>query len=301
VGKALPVGLSVVLVGVAWGAMYALYPVGLARSGPVWLAALRFWCFFAGAAVVALVTKAPVRPRGARDLVAIASYAGLNVVAHNVLLMAGTHHVPVAAVGIATGLNPLLTLLLARVALPGARLTGPAVAGIGCGIAGVAVLALQGGAHGGAVPLAWALVVLGAVLAWATGSVALKASGSTLSPLGIALWGALAGAVVLQALAFAEPAPRIDPAYLGVVGFAGLVGGLAAFLLWGAVVREHGPQRANLASFVSPVAASLAAWVLLGQPLGWVHLAAYVLVALGLALSLRPAVAAAPVAPVAAE
>lgn len=286
--------LEVLFVGVAWGSMYALYPVGLGRSGPVWLAALRFDCFFVGAAAVALWRRTDLALRGPRDWAAVLAYGGLNVVLHNLGLMAGSGHVPVAIVAMATGLNPLLTVLLSRIALPGVRLAPAALLGIATAFAGVALLAVLGGHGGGSVPLGWALVVLGGVLAWSSGSVAMKASRSALPPLAIAVWGSLLGAAVLQPMAFAlEPMPRVDAAYLGVVAFSGLGGGLAAFLVWGAIVRDHGPQRANLASYVSPVAASLAAWALLGQELRPVHAAAYLLVAAGLTLTLRPARAAA--------
>jgi drug/metabolite transporter (DMT)-like permease len=297
--------LAVVLVGLAWGAMYALYPVGLQRSGPVWLAALRFDAFFLGALAVALARRRDFLPRRGRDWAAVATYAALNVVLHNVALMAGSKHVPVAAVGITTGLNPLLTVLLSRLVLPDARIPPAALLGLAAGLAGVGLLAAQGGSGGGAVDPAWALVVLGGVLAWSAGSVGLKATRSELSPLGLAVWGALLGAVALHGIAFAvhEPPPRVDAPYAGTVLFAGLVGGLAAFLLWGGIVRDHGPQKANLASYVSPVAASLTAWAVLGQPLRWAHLAAYALVAVGLTLALRATAreAAVPEAPVAAE
>ena len=280
---------AVLLVGVAWGVMYALYPVGLARSGPVWLAALRFDAFLLGALAVAVVRRMPLRPQGLRDWAAIGAYAGLNVILHNLALMAGSAHVPVAIVAICTGLNPLITLVLARLVLPGMHIPRLAWAGIAAGFAGVALLAADRGLGGAAVDGLWVAVALLGVLAWAAGSVAMKAAGSTLPPLALAVWGALVGAVVLQGTALAvEPFPAIDAPYLGTVAFAGLVGGLAAFLLWGGIVRDFGPQRANLASYVSPVAASLTAWVLLDQPLRLVHGAAYALVALGLTLSLLP-------------
>ncbi len=292
------VTLAVVLVGAAWGVMYALYPIGLARSGPAWLAALRFDAFLLGALAVAAWRKVPLRPRGRADWLAILAYAGLNVVAHNLLLMAGTGHAPVALVAMATGLNPLLTLLLSRAFLPGVRLGWRAFAGLAAGFAGVGLLAFAGGHGGGATTSpAWALVVLGGVASWSAGSVALKRAGSTLPPLALAVWGALLGAAALSLAAVAtEPAPAVDWPYLGAVAFAGLVGGLAAFLAWGAVVRDHGPARANLASYVSPVAASLTAWVLLGQSLRPIHAVAYALVAAGLSLSLwsPPARATAP-------
>jgi drug/metabolite transporter (DMT)-like permease len=277
---------EVAAVGVAWGVMYALYPIGLARSGPLWLAALRFWAFLAGALLFALAKRIPLLPTSNRDRAAIAAYAAFNVVLHNVGLMAGTRHVPVAIVSIATGLNPLLTLLLARMLLPGVRIPPLATLGILAGLAGVALLGWHGGTGGASIPWGWALVVVGGVLAWSLGSVALKAAGSTMHPVALAVWASLLGATVLQAGALAlEPAPRIDLPYVGTVLFAGLVGGLAAFALWTTIVREHGPQRANLASYVSPVAASLTAWALLGQPLRPIHAVAYVLVALGLSLS----------------
>ncbi|MEK6975653.1 MAG: DMT family transporter [Candidatus Thermoplasmatota archaeon] len=286
---------EVAFVGAAWGVMYALYPVGLARSGPVWLAAMRFMAFLAGALLVALARRVPLRPQGRADWLAILTYAGLNVALHNVLLMAGSHHAPVAFVAMATGLNPLLTLLLARLFLPGVRLAPRTLLGVAVGFSGVALLAWQGGADGAHVAWPWALVVLGGVLAWSSGSVALKATGSRLPPLVLAVWGALLGTVVLTLGAAAvEPLPRIDAPLLGAVAFAGLGGGLAAFVVWGAIVRDHGPQRANLASYVSPVAASLTAWLLLDQAVRFVHAAAYVLVAAGLTLSLRPADAPTP-------
>jgi drug/metabolite transporter (DMT)-like permease len=284
----LRLAVSLLLVGVAWGVMYALYPIGLDASGPVALAAWRFVAFFVGAVLASFLLRAPLRrPRSGRDWAGIASYAGFNVVLHNLGMMAGAGHVPVALVGLATGLNPLLTLALARVALPGTRVTRIAIVGLLVSLAGVGLLALRGGVEGGALPWFWILVVLGGVAAWAAGSVALKVARPGLPALSLAAWSSLAGAAVLLPVSLAlEPSPRIDASYVLVVAFSGLVGGLGAFLIWNQVVHRFGPHRANLSSYVSPVAASFAAWVLLDQAVGWVHLASYGLVALGLTLAL---------------
>lgn len=281
------VATAVLLVGAAWGVMYALYPVGLQRSGPFWLAALRFDAFVLGVLVVALLARVRLRaPASARDWSAVAAYAGLNVVLHNVALMAGSQHVPVAFVAMTTGLSPLVTILLGRMFLGRTRLTPAALLGFVAGFAGVALLALQGGADGGSVPWMWAIVVFGGVVAWSAGSVALKAAASDLPPLSLALWSSLLGALALQTGALVlEPLPRFDLPYVGTVAFAGLIGGLGAFLLWNGVVREFGPHRANLASYVSPVAASITAWIVVDQALRPVHAVAYALVAFGLTLA----------------
>lgn len=295
-------GLDVVVVGALWGVMYALYPLGLRHASPAWLAAARFLVFFVGALAAALVLRVPLRVRSARDWWAILAYAAFNVVLHNLGLMAATQRLPVAAVSLLTALNPVLTLLLVRATVPGTRASPTTWTGLALGLAGLAVLDLRGGAAGARLP--WdglALALLG-VGAWAVGSVAVKAADATLPPLALCTWAALIGYVTLQATALVTaPVPPVDSGLVVAASFAGLGGGLAAFLVWIRIVRRDGPQRANLATYVSPVVASLAAIPLAQQGITWVHGVAYVLVALGLTVALRGTRGTTPVAPAAAE
>lgn len=274
-------------VGLVWGITYALYPVGLRDAGPLWLAALRFDVFCVGALAACWAADGGVRaPRTLRDFAAVATYAGLNVVLHNLAIMGSAGHVPVAVVGILAGLTPILTAALAPLALPNSRPSARLVLGLAAGFGGVAVLTF---ARPGPVDLAlsaWTLVAFAGFLAWALGTVLLKAADSRLPSLSIGFWGALLAVGILQPLAFAaEPMPRFTPSLGLVVLFVGLVGGIGGFLGWMRLVRRLGPAHASLASLVSPAVASLSAAVLLGQPLGWAHLAAYLLVGAGLVAS----------------
>lgn len=280
----------VALTGTAWGLTYALYPVGLALAGPLWLSALRFDAFALGALAALLLVEGRVPvPRGARDWAAVAAYGGLCVVLHNLGVVGGSAHVPVALVGLLAGTSPLLTAGLQAAVLPQLRLTPRLVASFAVGFVAVALLA---GARGGVPSLdlsPWTVAVFLAFLSWAVGAVAIKRSGSTLPPLALGFWGALASVPVLHALAAVagEAVPEPSLRLAGVVLFTGLVGGVGGFLLWLRVVRSHGPAHASLASFVSPAVASLAGIVLLDQPLGPLHAVAYALLGASLWLAFR--------------
>lgn len=276
-------------VGLVWGLTYALYPVGLRSVGPLWLAALRFDTFCAGAFVACWAVDGGVRiPATWRDAAAIATYAGLNIVLHNLATIGGSAHVPVAVLGILAGLTPLLTAALSPLVLPQARPSLRLVAGLLAGFGGVAVLTLARPGPLDVTVSAWTFVVFLGFLAWALGSVLVKAAASPMPSLSVGFWAALVAVAILQPLALGlEPAPRVSLPLAGVVLFIALVGGIGGFLGWMRLVRGFGPAHASLASLVSPAVASVAAAALLGQPLGWAHLVAYVLVGLGLVAAVR--------------
>ena len=277
----------VVFIGTAWGLTYALYPVGLREAGPLWLAALRFDAFCLGAFAACWVVDKGVRaPTTARDFAAIATYAGLNITLHNLATIGGSAHVPVAVVGIMAGLTPLLTAGLAPMLLPDQRPGKRLLLGLLVGFLGIVVLMLSRGGSGTQFS-AWTFIVFAGFVAWALGSVLVKASHSTLPSLSIGFWASLASIAVLQPLALTETAPVPSLTLAGTVLFIGLVGGVGGFVAWMRLVRRYGPAQASLPSFVSPAIASLAAVFFVGQPLGWGHLLAYILVAGGLGLAAR--------------
>jgi drug/metabolite transporter (DMT)-like permease len=278
----------ILLVGCLWGVLYSFYAIGLARAGPWWLAALRFDAFCVAALVACLATGQRVRAPATRgEWGAVVAYGVLNVALHNLGMMIGAQYVPVAVVGIAAGVNPILTVALARVFHPGTPWSRTLGVALLSGFAGVGVLAFaKGDGTFGLDP--WALVVVAGVAAWSLGSVIIKSTGASLPMLLVAFWGSAVGVLVLQPAAFVlEPTPRMDWTLAGVIVYLSVFGGLLAFLIWMRVVRRYGATQANLVSFFSPVATSIAGFLLLGQPIGYVHLVAYLLIALGLFLAVR--------------
>ncbi len=278
----------ILLVGALWGVLYSLYPIGLARAGPWWLAALRFDAFCIVALVACLAMRQPLRaPNTQGEWMAVLAYGVLNVVLHNLGMMIGAQYVPVAVIGIAAGMNPILTVVISRLFHPGTPWTRTLALALLSGLAGVSVLAVaKGNGSFGVDP--WALLVVAGVAAWSLGSVVIKSTGGTLPMLLVAFWGSAVGVLILQPAAiFLEPTPRLDWALAGVIVYLAVFGGLIAFLLWMRVVRRYGASQANLVSFFSPVATSVAGFLILDQAIGYVHLGAYLLIAFGLFLAVR--------------
>lgn len=181
---------------------------------------------------------------------------------------------------------PVFLSLLAPVFLPESRSRVALAALVPAG-AGIAVIALagEGGKH--ARPLAVA-AGLGAAITYAALVIATKRLTMRLPPATIAFWSYLVAASLLAP--FLLTAPRVLPesgldalylACLGVV-FTGLSGFVYISLL-----RRVTAQAIGVLAFLEPVSATLLAWAILGQALGWqVAVGGALVVAAGLAIVL---------------
>lgn len=276
----------VLIIAAAWGLMYSSYKVGLERSGPLWLASLRFEAFALAALVASLFVRGALRvPSTGRDWAAVLAYAGLNVVLHNLGTIGGAGHVSVAVIGVLAGTTPLLTAGFAWVLPPRSRFGPWTLGGLLLGFVGVAFLAAQRNAGGDWAISFWAIVVLLGFAAWALGTVLIRWADSALHGLSIGFWGSLSALLVLQPAALVlEPLPRFDAVLVAIAAFAGAVGGVLAFLLWLGLVRKHGARNANLVSYVSPIATTLSGILFLDEPFSPVALLAYAFIAAGLGL-----------------
>jgi DME family drug/metabolite transporter len=133
---------------------------------------------------------------------------------------------------------------------------------------GLVVIALAG--DGGARPEAVAIAFgLGAALTYALLIVGVKSITADVSPFVLAFWQYV---VVSAALApFLLGAERVVPsgdewAAVLVLGLV-LTGGMGALYVWN--LRHVTAQAAGLLAYLEPVSASLLAWAILDQTLGW--------------------------------
>ncbi len=194
--------------------------------------------------------------------------------------------------GLAALLNaptPILTAIVAHLAIRDERLTRRTVAGVLCGFAGVAVLigpAVLGGL--GASNLLAELACLVASLAYAFGGVlARRIRGVT--PLQFAT-GQLSGAVavMLPLAAFGDrfwSLPPLPPSgWASLLGIA-LLSTALAYLLYFRILASSGATRAALVTFLVPVSALLLGLVFLGEPIAPRDGPAILLVAAGLAIT----------------
>ncbi len=265
--RALGMGLVFSLM---WSSAFATARIIVADAPPLAALALRF-------AISGLLAVAVARALGAewrldkaqwRSVVAFgllqnAAYLGLNFVA--------MQWVEASLAVIIAASMPLMVAALSW-ALRGERLPPLGLAGLAAGFAGVALI-MGTRLTGGADPLGVALCFLGA-LALAVATMTLRsASGSEGGLAGLLMvvgLQMLAGSVALAALSLpfetleVNPTPELALAFV----YQLFIPGLAATLIWFALVRRIGATRAATFHFLNPFFGTLIAALLLGESLG---------------------------------
>ena len=279
-----------VSLGAVWGSAFiAIRYVLNEGASPFFFVLVRMLSQAAVMAAVALVAKErwPVR----RDAWISAVLGGAFVMGgYQVLLFWGEQFTSGGLAGVLVAGSPLFTAVLALFLLRQEAFGRLGSLGLAAGFAGVALLFEPELVNGGSSSLEGLAAILGAALAFALGSILLR----KWRPGGESYWGAsiefAAGGVFALPFVFAfEPRPAfplgpgslIATAYL--VGAAGVLGFVIYFHLHGHI----GPGRANLVSFVSPVAALVTGVLILGEAYAAVQIGGFLLIVLGLYLVQR--------------
>jgi drug/metabolite transporter (DMT)-like permease len=198
---------------------------------------------------------------------------------------------------------PLWTALISR--LRGTeRLARRQLAGLGCALAGIAlVLGGQGfDAANGAEQLTGNLLMLGAAFTGAAGTVLTKRAVASQSPLVVTAYGMLGGASVLLPFALVELAranhlPAVTQDNIALVLFLGIIGGAIGYSL-----ATYGLSRLDASAVaiyinLNPLTAVLLGALLLDERIGIEFLMGAAVVIAGLLLFNWPAARKAPQAP----
>ncbi|OYT93064.1 MAG: EamA family transporter [Burkholderiales bacterium PBB3] len=124
--------------------------------------------------------------------------------------------------------------------------------------------------------------ILAAMVAWALYALLQKLWPSTLSPTARLAAICMGGVVVLLPCAVWEWQQPSTPALgwqaLGLVTAAALAPGLAAYWLYGWAQKILGASRVAVTLYLGPLYAAVAAFAVLGEPLGWHHVAGAALI-----------------------
>lgn len=283
-------GLLLLLGGV-WGAGFFFIAVGLRDLSPFLLGALRF-----DVSAFVLLAYAMARsprawyPTGRRQWAIVTVVSILNILAYNALLNWGQQFTTAGVAAVIVGLNPVLTTVFSRGLLPDERVGLAGVAGLALGLGGIVVLAtLKPGSLLDARGLG-ELAIVGAIAAWALGSVLVKRSRHGLKVVAFTAWQSLLGAGLLHvgALAF-EGGGRMELTWTGATAvlYLALFSGGFGFALYYFLLDRIGPIRVNVVSYLAPVAANLLGIWVLHDPFEWRALAAFALIAVGFYLVTR--------------
>ena len=192
------------------------------------------------------------------------------------------HGLPAGLTGLVTGLQPLLTAMLAMPLL-GERLFARQWTGIAVGMLGMAMIVAPKVGSVEGVPLPALAVALGATLSLAFGTVWQKYSRPQ-TDLRVNAAMQFVGALLLTApVAWLTESHRFEPsaALLGALAWAVLglsVGGIAIMLT---LLKRGAASRVAPLLYLAPPVAALMAWALFGEALTGLQLAGMVLAVAG--------------------
>ncbi len=243
---------------VLWGGSYLLIEIA-ERGGmtALWVAWLRV--VIAAVVLVALAAgSGPARPtlrtlRGRWR--GIVGYAVIEVSLPFPLIAAGEVHVASSLTAIIIAAVPLFGALLAMRFDREERPTRTRAAGLGLGFAGVIVLVGLDFAGSTAELIGAGAIVL-AAFGYACGPLVVKHALAGLDPRAMMGSSLAVAAVILTPPALLEPPrARVDVGAIVCVVALGLVCTAAAFVIFAVLIREAGPSRATVITYVNPVVA----------------------------------------------
>jgi drug/metabolite transporter (DMT)-like permease len=239
---------------VLWGGSYLLIEIA-ERGGmsAMWVAWLRV--LIAAVVLMALAARAGTLRTLRGRWRGIVGYAVIEVSLPFPLIAAGEVHVASSLTAILIASVPLFGALLALRFDHEERPTRTRAAGLGLGFAGVVVL-LGLDVAGSVAELIGAGAIVLAALGYAIGPLIVKHALAGLDPramMGSSL--ALAAVVLTPAALLDRPAGHVDSGAIVCVVTLGVVCTAAAFVIFAVLIREAGPGRATVITYVNPVVA----------------------------------------------
>ncbi|HLI59113.1 MAG TPA: DMT family transporter [Solirubrobacteraceae bacterium] len=239
---------------VLWGGSYLLIEIA-ERGGmsALWVAWLRV--VIAAVVLMALAARAGTLGALRGRWRGIAGYAVIEVSLPFPLIALGEVHVASSLTAIIIAAVPLFAALLALRFDHDERPTPTRAAGLALGFAGVIVLVGLDVAGSSAELVGAGAIVLAAV-GYAAGPLLVKHALAGLDPramMGSSL--ALAALILTPPALLDPPAGRVDAGAIACVVALGLVCTAAAFVIFAVLIREAGPSRATVITYVNPVVA----------------------------------------------
>ncbi|EGJ51901.1 DMT family transporter [Desulfocurvibacter africanus] len=259
---------------------------------PATLAFLRWGTAFAALLPLAAIPAWRERRVIRRHFIFLLITALLGVTLFNTLIYLAARSTSALNLALISTTSPMFMLLLARMFL-GEAVTPARLAGMAAAVCGVALLVTRGELSRLA-SLQFAagdLLMLSAAVLFAAYSILVRRkprelgqASFLLSTFGLGVL-CLAPWAAWEVLRSGLPSP--EPHIIGAVLYIGLGASLAAFFLWNKAVAAIGPSRAGIIYYSLPAFSGLEAFLLLGEPVGWAHLASGLLILGGILVATR--------------
>lgn len=283
-----------------WGSAYIFIRVGLvAGAPPLVFAAVRYLISALIFAAIAAAAREPFpAPRAA---LASAALGGTFLIGlYGGLLYSGEQFTTGGYASVLSESAPILTVVFAYAVLPNERLTARSLVGIGVGFAGTVVLVapeLFGGSVG-----SWPgpLLILGAFLCTAVGSVLLRRYGGGrqgLWQLGIQFSvGTLVLLLAIRILGSPRSLPATNVVY-GALAALVIFSSIMGYFVYFTLLHRVGPIRANAVAYLLPLVGVGLGSGLYGEPVTLWEVAGFLIVIAGITLVLQSSARAPPPSP----
>jgi drug/metabolite transporter (DMT)-like permease len=284
--------IKLVFLSAIWGGSFIFLRIAVPEVGPLLTAILR--TALAGSALLAFALITGVKMEWRRNIKPFAVVGLLAGVLPFTFFSFAALHLPVAHSAVLNATAPLFGALFSVVWL-GERLTPRKLAGLGLGIAGVAILVGASAVRLTAPAVMAVVACLIASASYALSSIVVTRTGRPdgIHPIAMACGSlVLGGSAMLPIAPFALPDAMPSAFALACVAAMALLSSGLAQALFIPLIIKVGPTRAMTASFLIPLFSMLWGAIFLNEPIGPSTLAggAVVLAAMGLVLS-RPEVA----------
>ncbi len=277
---------------VIWGVAFLFVHTGLDAFSPVLYAALRFDIAGPLLLVVAFALKrGPLLPKGRAQWSVIAWTAVLNILGYHVLLYWGQLHTFEAIASVIVGLNPILTTVFSRVALPDERLGWMGLAGLAVGLGGIAVLAVLKGGSVFDLQGLGELACAAGVSCWALGTVVSRRIDHKMPAANLTAWQMIVGAALLHPMVFlVEGGGRAEWTPMGTFSllYLALISSGIGYFLFFYLVPRLGPIRTAVVSTLTPISATVAGVIVLEDPVEARMLSAFALIVVSFLMVVEP-------------
>lgn len=272
-----------------WGINWPIMKVALTEV-PVFT--FRTFCLGGGALGLFAIAWAKGMPMRLplRYLPRMTMIALFNITLWNVLVLYGLAMLPAGRAVILAFTMPLWVIPLS-VAMLGERFTGAKLIGLAVGLAGLAVLIGGDWQAMAAKPLG-ALLVLGAAVSWAIGTIAIKRYPVPLPSVTFVGWQMILGGLPIFLAAPLLESHLWQP-YSAAAWAAAIYNAAVCFVFcywaWNRLVQVLPAGISGLSTLMIPVVGVFSSMLMLGEQPGWPEFAALALVSAALLIILRPA------------
>jgi len=273
VPSSLAIWVGLVTLYLVWGSTYLGIKIAVETIPPFLMGFMRFVA--AGgvlAGVIAIANRSAIRRPARREVLDVSIVGGLLLVGGMGGVAWAEQTVPSGVAALLIALMPMWLAVFSRL-FYGDRLPLSAIAGIGIGLAGVAILAWPVGGVGPldpaglaallVSPICWSLGTLYAARRAVLPAPALFATGLEMIAGGLLLLVAAAVTGELTGFTFAQVSAA---SWIGLF-YLFLVGSLLGFTVFAWLVQVAPLPRLSTYAYVNPVVAVILGWLIAGEPL----------------------------------